>query len=364
MHLLSPLSRTTAEAQKPTGNQTLDPLEICRPINEKSSKHKYGKFDRSHVEANNIPLRVDQAIQQARIYLCEKEFESAQLVLTKLIQSETHRIEDSSWRHEVMEMLATSYIELGQWDGLEKIGQEFIEENYDIDRFENELWRVFHTLAEVSFRNGKVTKAESWCRRAVYVARSRFSHQSLLFSSSVGLLTEILEKRGNQVEADDWKMVLRRDSIHDYVYRGAEREVKAILDKASCTDRDTALEVAVRQEKEQIVRLLLDKGANCETRGANGQPVLVGAAKKGSTRIVKLLLEKGAMVDAVSDFRETSLMLAVKNGHEETVLVLLEAGANVRLRNPYFQTPLELARRNGNTNIVRLLKKHKGKHYR
>jgi len=43
-----------------------------------------------------------------------------------------------------------------------------------------------------------------------------------------------------------------------------------------------------------VVKLLLEKGAELETKSNNGQTPLLWAAKKGHAMMVKLLLEKTA----------------------------------------------------------------------
>jgi ankyrin repeat protein len=47
----------------------------------------------------------------------------------------------------------------------------------------------------------------------------------------------------------------------------------------------------------EIVRLLVDKGAQIDLQGINGFTALIVACMNESTEIVKLLLEKGANAD-------------------------------------------------------------------
>jgi Ankyrin repeats (3 copies) len=46
-----------------------------------------------------------------------------------------------------------------------------------------------------------------------------------------------------------------------------------------------------------VVRLLLDKGANIDTKAKSGETVLHRAVENGHEAVVRLLLEKGANVD-------------------------------------------------------------------
>ena len=61
---------------------------------------------------------------------------------------------------------------------------------------------------------------------------------------------------------------------------------------------------------EDIVRFLLDNGANVRARDVNNKTALMGAAKKGHLGIVKMLVEAGSDVNSHDDNGRTSLMRA------------------------------------------------------
>ena len=71
----------------------------------------------------------------------------------------------------------------------------------------------------------------------------------------------------------------------------------------------------------EIVRLLLDRGADIQSR--NGQP-LVNAALKGRLEMVRLLLDRGADIHADN---EVALRGARQEGHAAVEALLLERGA-------------------------------------
>jgi ankyrin repeat protein len=107
---------------------------------------------------------------------------------------------------------------------------------------------------------------------------------------------------------------------------------------------------------EAVVKLLLEKGADVESKSNNGRTPLSWAAKNGHEAVVKLLLEKGADVGSQSIYGQTPLSWAAENGYEAVVKLLLEKGADVESRDTiYDRTPLSWAAENGHEAVVKLL---------
>ena len=119
----------------------------------------------------------------------------------------------------------------------------------------------------------------------------------------------------------------------------------------------TPLSWAAEIGHEAMVKLLLEKGAELETKDdICGQTPLLWATRNGNEAVVKLLLEKGAELDAKDRNSQTPLSWAAQNGHEAVVKLLLEKGAGLETKdNMYGQTPLLWATRNGSEAVVKLL---------
>jgi ankyrin repeat protein len=92
-------------------------------------------------------------------------------------------------------------------------------------------------------------------------------------------------------------------------------------------------------------------------RGGSKEADLIAASLSGRTEIVKRLLEKGADVTAENDAGWTALHQASDKGHTEIVAMLLEKGADVNAKNDYGYTALQSASREGHTKIVKMLLK-------
>lgn len=119
--------------------------------------------------------------------------------------------------------------------------------------------------------------------------------------------------------------------------------VKVLLQKqADLNTKDhtysrSALAWAVEIGYSEVVQLLLENGANRDSRDNVGRTPLSLAAEKGYTTIVTLLLEKGTDSSCKDNNGRTPLSFAVENGHEAITNLLLEKGADPNSRNNFGQ---------------------------
>lgn len=79
----------------------------------------------------------------------------------------------------------------------------------------------------------------------------------------------------------------------------------------------------------EIMRLLLDMGANVNGTSAAMVTALMEAAATGLTEGCQLLIARGAKADQVDRDGWTALMCAALNGHVDVLRVLLDHGAKV-----------------------------------
>ncbi|XP_039629686.1 ankyrin repeat and KH domain-containing protein 1 isoform X3 [Polypterus senegalus] len=128
------------------------------------------------------------------------------------------------------------------------------------------------------------------------------------------------------------------------------------IDAHTESNHDTALTLACAGGHEELVSVLLARGANIEHRDKKGFTPLILAATAGHVGVVEILLDKGGDIEAQSErTKDTPLSLACSGGRQEVVELLLLRGANKEHRNVSDYTPLSLAASGGYVNIIKIL---------
>ncbi len=122
--------------------------------------------------------------------------------------------------------------------------------------------------------------------------------------------------------------------------------------------RNYSLGLAAYRGYFNIVKLLVNKGANVHLPDKDGISILICAARGGFCHInrppekgcnyslLKFLLDKRAKVNKTDGYGRTALMYAAKNGCANNVKLLLSKGADLFMRSKKGETALSMSIKN------------------
>lgn len=111
------------------------------------------------------------------------------------------------------------------------------------------------------------------------------------------------------------------------------------------------LHIAAASGNKRRVNLLIDHGADVNSKNSHGKCALQSALIDAGYETVELLLRRGADVNAVDDEGTSVLHQAASNGDKSIVLLLLSYGADVRMVDNRGSNALHYATASVNDNM-------------
>ena len=340
---------------------------------------------------------------------------------------------------EMHEILADIYMEQNRIDKAKSVlNRLLMQEKGETDR----KWRLYHALAEIYQEQGRLVEAKKFAKRA-YLGRERLlDKDDRLLLETVNLLVRVYELLNETETAEALRRVYQAESVAPQVPEKSERRITAVqrlTDEENCVSRshvrwapdvwvdpssinaptksgETPLISAITTGDDELVRLMLQRGANVEARCVDQITPLMHAVNHGYLSILELLLNKGAQVDTTTagwtvlhraadmvnvpmvellltkgadrearspkdfsprkhslarlgsdlgDYDEidvsdadmgwTALLRAATDGQEVMVRLLVENGADIEARSPNNATPLICAAEGNNEGVVQFL---------
>ena len=141
--------------------------------------------------------------------------------------------------------------------------------------------------------------------------------------------------------------------LHDAAAAGNLEELERLLDvEATGTalvdptkhDGTTPLITAAMMGHEQVVRRLIEEGADVEAVGLNGATALQIAASMGHVGVMTALLDGGAQVNAAHKFaKSTALHFAAEMGQVAAIELLCKRGADPHAEKTHGGTALHIS---------------------
>ena len=150
-----------------------------------------------------------------------------------------------------------------------------------------------------------------------------------------------------------FKELLRRE-IRNATFIAGQIKTK---DQSYSFQKKTPLMSAVRQNRVETVKVLIDNGAdvNAKIQSSIEVTALMIAARYGYTDIMKILIDNGAEVNTRSDGGYTALMRAARNGQTKAIKILIDNDANINVYNNGGASALWHAAASNHLDIVKFL---------
>ncbi|MFT5167337.1 MAG: hypothetical protein ACI8P3_002574 [Saprospiraceae bacterium] len=123
------------------------------------------------------------------------------------------------------------------------------------------------------------------------------------------------------------------------------------INKHFFSSRITMLQVAIASDQPEVVRLLIEKGADIELLSENMTP-LMHAIQICNQPIFDLLIECGADINALNLQKKSPLFYCAKHDNIEMAKVLVDHGAKIELKDGRGRTAAEYALKNDNKKIA------------
>ncbi|KAI9741628.1 MAG: hypothetical protein M1834_000012 [Cirrosporium novae-zelandiae] len=188
-----------------------------------------------------------------------------------------------------------------------------------------------------------------------------FDDQTILTLAAGGGYTAVAKALLNHNASVEAKETTR-GPLHVASVNGYPQIVRLLLDiGANPIAKDarggTAMHLACRNERVEVVEELLRQKLELCTIDAWNETPLEDAARSGNKKIIELLLRYYGS-DTKMRFAEhlhMSLHITALSGHEETVRLLLDAGADQDYQDDSGNTALHLAAQNSRSQVVLLL---------
>lgn len=174
--------------------------------------------------------------------------------------------------------------------------------------------------------------------------------------------------------------------LHDALQTGNTEIVKLLLDAGMGADhmhtdgKDYLVSALIflsnntsarhenkRNNQKEIIRLLIEKGANIEGMvsgdfntlvwwDAENTTVLIQAILTGDLDLIRYIIDEAhADIEARDEYGDTPLMAAVISGEIESVKFLVKSGAKINVVNLKEETPLTLAIKDRSPELVKTL---------
>jgi ankyrin repeat protein len=160
--------------------------------------------------------------------------------------------------------------------------------------------------------------------------------QKLAMHAAQNGTATISEKIQSKLEPQEVNQTLGKTPLYEAVKTRNKEKVEFALEQRpsdinqqSQTMKNTPLHIASSNGDIEIVKLLIENGADVNKQNKDGTTALYIASQRGDIEIVKLLIQNGADVNKQNKDGKTALYIASKWGYPTIVKLLSDKEAKV-----------------------------------
>jgi hypothetical protein len=169
-------------------------------------------------------------------------------------------------------------------------------------------------------------------------------------SGLVALLDKGMDPNTADAKGNTLLMIATREGHRDVVWA-------LVRKKANANRRnqygDTALMLAALRGDREIARMLIEFGG-AEVKHSGWAPIHY-AAYQDRPEMIRYLIAKGADKNALAPNGYTALMMAARSGHTDAAKALLYEDVEINIRSPSGETALRIARERKHSEVAELL---------
>lgn len=196
------------------------------------------------------------------------------------------------------------------------------------------------------------------CKKIIKKAGYKFNNEDFLnvVKASDANFVKLYLKAGMNPDASD---KAQNSALIWASFKGDTEVIKTLIQNGadvtkSNTDGFSVLHAAVENGNIENIEYLVSKGANINAKTFDSKTSpLHTASFKGDTENVKYLVENGADFNAYNAYGASPLTVACFYGKKDVIQTLIKAGADVNTTTD--KTPLKAALESGNTEIFEIL---------
>lgn len=182
-----------------------------------------------------------------------------------------------------------------------------------------------------------------------YKMNASMFFDNLLHNIDIGYIEKIKDLINNGLDVNekyDGKLPLvvavvsnKVDIVRLLIENGANVNIRS----------DVNLTPIMYTDNEEIAQLLIDNGANINARDDEGQTALM---QTENLKVAQLLINNGANINETDNEHQTAIFINVRNNKTQMVRLLIDNGADIHIKDDNYETILSYAE---NTDIAQLL---------